>query len=67
MTQRGAIADTMRRTIELGVTIPDAAENAETAPTVCQVLDAKDTCPECGRPGRLREHVLRKLADLPIR
>jgi len=67
MTQRSAIADTICRTIELGVTITDAALDGEDRTHVfCQVLDPKNTCPRCSAPGRLRDHVDREVADLPI-
>lgn len=67
MTQRSAIADTICRTIELGVTITDAAIDGEDRTHLfCQLLDPKDRCPACERPGRLRDHVDRELADLPI-
>ena len=67
MTQRSAIADTICRTIELGVTITDAAIDAEDQTHLfCQVVAPKDTCPTCGQAGRLRDHVDREVADLPI-
>ncbi len=67
MTQRSAIADTICRTIELGVTITDAVIDGEDRTHLfCQLLDPKDRCPACERPGRLRDHVDRELADLPI-
>lgn len=67
MTQRSAIADTICRTIELGVTIVDAAIDSEDRTHLfCQVLDPKDACPRCGAAGRLRDHVDREVTDLPI-
>ncbi|OZC31606.1 ISL3 family transposase [Gordonia polyisoprenivorans] len=67
MTQRSAIADTICRTIELGVTITDAAIDAEDQTHLfCQVVAPKDACPSCGQAGRLRDHVDREVADLPI-
>ncbi|AFA76051.1 putative transposase (plasmid) [Gordonia polyisoprenivorans VH2] len=67
MTQRSAIADTICRTIELGVTITGAAIDGEGRTQLfCQLLDPKDRCPACERPGRLRDYVDRELADLPI-
>ena len=65
--QRSAIADTICRTIELGVTITGAALDGEDRTHVfCEVLEPKNTCPGCGRPGRLRDHIDREVADLPI-
>ncbi|WP_460581641.1 ISL3 family transposase, partial [Gordonia jinhuaensis] len=67
MLQRSAIADTICRTIELGVTITGAALDGEDRTHVfCEVLEPKNTCPGCGRPGRLRDHIDREVADLPI-
>ena len=67
MTQRSAIADTICRTSGLGVTITDAAIDGEDRTHLfCQLLDPKNTCPTCGQAGRLRDHVDREVADLPI-
>ena len=67
MLQRSAIADTICRTIELGVTITGAALDGEDRTHVfCEVLEPKNTCPGCGLPGRLRDHIDREVADLPI-
>ena len=65
--QGSAIADTICRTIELGVTITDAALDGEDRTHVfCQVLAPNNRCAGCGQPGRLRDHVDREVADLPI-
>lgn len=65
--QRSAIADTICRTTELGVTITDAEVDPQGRTLLfCQVLDPKVTCPRCGVPGRLRDHVEREVTDLPI-
>ena len=32
----------------------------------CQVLAPNNRCAGCGQPGRLRDHVDREVADLPI-
>ncbi|QGP88185.1 MULTISPECIES: ISL3 family transposase [Gordonia] len=65
--QRSAIADTICRTIELGVTITDAALDGEDRTHLfCEVLAPKSSCPRCERAGRLRDHVDREVADLPI-
>ena len=67
MTQRSAIADTICRTIELGVTITDAAvDGQDRTHLFCQLLDPKNMCPSCGQAGQLRDHVDREVADLPI-
>ncbi|MAU81273.1 MAG: ISL3 family transposase [Gordonia sp.] len=67
MTQRSAIADTICRTIELGVSITDAAIDAEDRTHLfCELLAPGNVCPACGQSGRLRDHVDREVADLPI-
>ena len=67
MTQRSAIADTICRTIDLGVTITDAAIDGEDRTHLfCELVAPKDVCPRCTQSGRLRDHVDREVADLPI-
>ncbi len=59
------VADTIMRTIELGVTITDAAITAEATTIFCApVRDPR--CPDCGREGRHRDTVTRPLTDLPV-
>ncbi|MFI8773095.1 ISL3 family transposase, partial [Gordonia sp. NPDC062954] len=58
MTQRSAIADTICRTIELGVSITDAAiDAADRTHLFCELLAPGNVCPACGQSGRLRDHV----------
>jgi hypothetical protein len=60
------VADTIMRTIKLGVTITDAAVDEKTT-TVFYVPVARDPrCPGCGREGRYRDTVTRPLTDLPV-
>ena len=67
MAERSAVADTICRTIELGVSIIDAAvDDDDRTHVFCRLLDPIDTCPGCGQVGRLRDHVDREVADLPI-
>ena len=60
------VADTICRTAELGLTITDAADAGEfTVINACPV-EVCDKCPGCGHTGRLRDHVVRRLTDLPV-
>lgn len=64
--QRSAIADTIWHSIELGVTITDAALDGEDRTQVfCQVPFPKHACPGCVRSGRLRDRIDREVADPP--
>lgn len=60
------VADTICRTVELGVTITGAALADELTWIDCRPVDHDPTCPKCGQPGRLRDHVERILTDLPV-
>jgi transposase len=54
------------RTIELGVTITDAAIDNEATTIFCTPVDRNRRCPDCGREGRYRDTVTRPLTDLPV-
>jgi transposase len=60
------VADTICRTVELGVTITGAAIAEDRTWIDCRPVDADPTCPTCGQVGRLRDHVDRVLTDLPV-
>ena len=61
------VADTIMRTIELGVTISDAAVDDETTTIFCAPVTRDPRCPDCGRDGRYRDTVTRPLTDdLPV-
>ncbi|MEB3065659.1 ISL3 family transposase [[Mycobacterium] zoologicum] len=60
------VADTICRTVELGVTITGAAIADELTWIDCRPVEHDPTCPKCGEPGRLRDHVERVLTDLPV-
>ena len=62
----GLVADTICRTVELGVTITGAAIAENLTHIDCRPVDTDPTCPSCGRTGRLRDHVDRVLTDLPV-
>lgn len=60
------VADTIMRTIELGVTITDAAVD-DTQTTIFSSPVARDRrCPDCGCDGTYRDTVTRPLIDLPV-
>ncbi len=60
------VADTIMRTIELGVTITDAAVDEKTTTIFCAPVSHDPRCPACGRQGRYRDTVTRPLTDLPV-
>lgn len=60
------IADTICRTVELGLTITGAAISEQFTDIDCRPVAENPNCPECGQPGRLRDHIDRILTDLPV-
>jgi transposase len=54
------------RTIELGVTITDAAVDEKQTTIFCTPVTRNPRCPDCGREGRYRDTVTRPLTDLPV-
>ncbi|MFZ2510142.1 MAG: ISL3 family transposase [Gordonia sp. (in: high G+C Gram-positive bacteria)] len=61
------VADTICRTVELGVTITGAAVGAQDRTHLwCRVLQADPRCPGCRVAGELRDHADRTLTDVPI-
>ena len=61
------LADTIVRTVELGVTITDAAIEGETTVVGCDLVGrGSQRCPACGRVGVYRDSVERRLTDLPV-
>ena len=51
-----AVADTIIRTVELGVTITDAALDGEATVVFCTLIDdGQHSCPDCGDEGRYGE------------
>ena len=61
------VADVICRTLELGVHITGARITGEDV-TVIEATPREPLgyCPECGAEGRLRDHVIRHLTDVPI-
>jgi hypothetical protein len=60
------VADTIMRTIELGVTITLAAVDEKQTTIFCTPVARDPRCPDCGRQGRYRDTVTRPLTDLPV-
>jgi transposase len=61
------VADTIVRTVELGVTITDAAVDGDTTVVFCDLLTAgPDRCPGCGSAGVYRDTVMRNVTDVPV-
>lgn len=60
------VADTICRTVELGLTITGAAIAESLTHIECRPVEHDPICPTCRRPGRLRDHVDRVLTDLPV-
>ncbi len=61
------VADTIVRTVELGVRITDAALAGETTVVWCELLtDGPGRCPGCGVAGSYRDTVERRLSDVPV-
>lgn len=61
------VADTIVRTVELGVTITDAAVDGETTVVFCTLIDdGNKECPGCGTSGVYRDTVIRRVTDVPV-
>ncbi|KAA8938840.1 MAG: transposase, partial [Mycobacterium sp.] len=61
------VADTIVRTVELGVTITDAAVRGELTIVFCDLLtNGVGRCPRCAQPGVYRDTAIRKLIDVAV-
>lgn len=61
------VADTIIRTVELGVRITDAAVAGETTVLWCDLLvDGPGRCPGCGLAGVYRDSIERRVGDVPV-
>jgi transposase len=61
------VADTIIRTVELGVRITDAAVAGETTVLWCELLvDGPGRCPGCGITGTYRDTTERRVSDVPV-
>src|SRR5829696_6139795 len=55
------------RTVELGVTITDAAVDCDATVVFCELLDdGRRHCPGCGSEGIYRDTVIRRVTDVPV-
>ena len=60
------VADTICRTAEIGLTITGAADAGTLTIIDAAPVTVAGLCPECGNPGKLRDHIVRTLVDLPV-
>jgi transposase len=61
------VADTIIRTVELGVRITDAALDGETTVLWCELItDGPGVCPGCGLAGVYRDSTERCVTDVPV-
>ena len=60
------VADTICRTAELGLSIDNAADAGNVTHLYCHPVTVDLSCPGCGQGCRVRDHVERRLTDLPI-
>ena len=60
------VADTICRTAEIGLTITGAADAGNITIIDATPVAVADLCPACGVPGKLRDHIVRPLVDLPV-
>ncbi len=61
------VADTIVRTVELGVSITDAAIDGETTVVFCDLItEGPGRCPGCGSIGVYRDMIERPVTDVPV-
>src|SRR4051795_5045968 len=61
------VADTIIRTVELGVRIVDAALAGETTVLWCDLItEGPGRCPNCNLTGAYRDSVERRVTDVPV-
>jgi transposase len=61
------VADTIMRTVELGVTITDAVIVGDATVVFCDLLTSDvGGCAGCGQPGVYRDTAIRKVTDVPV-
>ena len=65
-TTGNLVADTICRTAEIGLTITGAADAGTLTIIDAAPVTVAGLCPECGNPGKLRDHIVRTLVDLPV-
>ena len=60
------VADTICRTPEIGLAITGAADTGPLTITEATPVAVVGVCPDCGQSGKLRDHITRRLVDLPV-
>lgn len=61
------VADTIVRTVELGVTITNAAVDGDITVVLCDLLtEGPQSCPGCGGEAVYRDTVIRRVTDVPV-
>ena len=60
------VADTICRTAEIGLAITGAADAGPLTIIEATPVAVVGVCPDCGQPGKLRDHITRRLVDLPV-
>ena len=65
-TTGNLVADTICRTAEIGLTITGAADAGTFTIIDAAPVAVEGHCPDCTQPGKLRDHTVRRLVDLPV-
>uniref|UniRef100_UPI0018F049EC transposase family protein n=1 Tax=Corynebacterium belfantii TaxID=2014537 RepID=UPI0018F049EC len=60
------VADTIYRTAEIGLAITGAADAGALTIIEATPVTVIGVCPDCGQSGKLRDHITRRLVDLPV-
>ena len=60
------VADTICRTAEIGLAITGAADAGPLTIIEATPVAVIGVCPDCGQSGKLRDHITRRLVDLPV-
>lgn len=60
------VADTICRTAEIGLTITGAADAGTFTIIDAAPVAVEGRCPDCTQRGKLRDHTVRRLVDLPV-
>ncbi|WP_234914190.1 hypothetical protein [Corynebacterium belfantii] len=60
------VADTICHTTENGLAITGAADAGALTIIEATPVTVIGVCPNCGQSGKLRDHITRRLVDLPV-
>ncbi|MBG9350746.1 transposase family protein, partial [Corynebacterium belfantii] len=60
------VADTICHTAENGLAITGAADAGALTIIEATPVAVIGVCPDCGQSGKLRDHITRRLVDLPV-